>query len=103
MLEELGCRAITAIDGEDAMRILREGTEKIDLVLMDLTMPRMDGITAASEMIRIKPDMKVVLSSGYSEQELSSRFAGQGFTGFIQKPFNLHDLRTLLAKVLERH
>jgi YesN/AraC family two-component response regulator len=85
------------------MRILREGGEKIDLVLMDLTMPSMDGITAASEVIRIKPDMQVVLSSGYSEQELSSRVAGQGFAGFIQKPFNLHDLRTLLAKVLERH
>ena len=103
MLEELGCRAITAVDGEDAMRVLREGAEKIDLVLMDLTMPRMDGITAAREMIRIKPDVQVVLSSGYSEQELSSRFAGQGFAGFIQKPFNLHDLRSLLARVLGRH
>jgi PAS domain S-box-containing protein len=103
MIEEFGCRAITAVDGEDAIRILREGTEKIDLVLMDLTMPRMDGTTAAREMIRIRPEVKVVLSSGYSEQELSSRFSEQGFAGFLQKPFNLHDLRNLLAKVLERH
>jgi PAS domain S-box-containing protein len=100
MIEDFGCRVITAVDGEDAMRILRDCAEKIDLVLMDLTMPRMDGSTAAREMIRIMPDIKVVLSSGYSEHELSLRFAGLGFAGFIQKPFNLHDLRDLLTRVL---
>lgn len=103
MLENFGCRVITAVDGEDAVRVLRDCTEKIDLVLMDLTMPRMDGSTAAREMIRIVPDMKVVLSSGYSEDELSQRFAGQGFAGFIQKPFNLHDLRALVARGLRSH
>jgi CheY-like chemotaxis protein len=100
MLEDIGCRAITAADGEDALRILRDGTKKIDLVLMDLTMPRMDGSAAARAMMRLVPDMKIVLSSGYSEQELSVRFAEQGFAGFIQKPFNLQDLRALLSRAL---
>jgi len=103
MIENFGCRVITAADGDDAVRTLRDCTEKIDLVLMDLTMPRMDGSTAAREMIRLAPDMKVVLSSGYSEHELSQRFAGQGFAGFIQKPFNLNDLRALVAKGLRSH
>jgi CheY-like chemotaxis protein len=100
MIEDLGCRVITAVDGEDAMRILRDSTEKIDLVLMDLTMPRMDGSTAAREMIRIKPDTMIVLSSGYNDHDLSLRFAGQGFAGFIQKPFNMHDLWALLSRAL---
>ena len=102
MLEDLGCQVITAVDGEDAMRILRDSTEKIDLVLMDLTMPRMDGGTAAREMIRIKPDTMIVLSSGYNDHALSLRFAGQGFAGFIQKPFNMQALWALLSRVLGR-
>jgi PAS domain S-box-containing protein len=100
MIEDFGCRVISAVDGEDAIRLLQDRTVKIDLVLMDLTMPRMDGSTAAREMIRIVPDLKIVLSSGYSEHEVSLRFAGLGFAGFIQKPFNLNDLRTLLSRVL---
>jgi CheY-like chemotaxis protein len=69
-------------------------------VLLDLTMPRMDGEETFREMRRIKKDVRVIMASGYNEQEVSQRFVGKGLAGFIQKPFQLKELREALAKVL---
>jgi DNA-binding NtrC family response regulator len=55
-------------------------------VILDLTMPKMDGVAAFGEISRIRPDVRVILSSGYGQQEAIRRFGGQGLSGFIQKP-----------------
>ena len=100
MLESLGFRVLAAADGQEAVGIFRERSEEIAGVILDLTMPRMDGEEAFREIRRIRPDVRVILTSGYNEQQTIRRFVGEGLAGFIQKPFKLIDLSTMLRQVL---
>jgi two-component system cell cycle sensor histidine kinase/response regulator CckA len=79
---------------------LHEHNEEIVCVLLDLTMPHMNGVEAFRGMRRIKPGVKVVLDSGYNEQDATQRFAGKGLAGFIQKPYDTALLRAKLIKIL---
>ena len=103
MLEHLGFTVLTAADGLQAVERYRERGKEIDLVLMDLTMPRMDGAKAFDELRRLNPDVRVVLASGYTLEEVASRFAGKGLSGVLQKPYTLARLRELLAGLLPDH
>jgi len=67
---------------------------------MDLTMPHMDGAEAFRELRRLNPDVRVVLASGYSREEVSSRFEGKGLEGVLQKPYTLARLRESLAGLM---
>jgi len=69
-------------------------------VLLDLTMPVMNGEQALREMQRINPDVRVLLSSGYNEVEAVQRFAGKGLAGFIQKPYTAAALAEKVKEVL---
>ncbi len=99
MLTTLGFSVVTAANGRQALDIFAERGGQIDLVLMDLTMPDMDGAEAFTEMRRIDPDGRIILVSGYSSQDLEERFAGAGLVGIIQKPYSLAELRDLLSRV----
>jgi PAS domain S-box-containing protein len=99
MLERLGFSVLTAGDGKEGVEIYRFRGKEIAVVLLDLTMPRMNGEEAFRELRRINPDVRVVLSSGYSEQEIAARFAGRGLAGFIQKPYQLDRLRETLKRI----
>jgi two-component system cell cycle sensor histidine kinase/response regulator CckA len=66
-LRRLGYQALQAVDGEEAIRVLQAHASEISAVILDLTMPLMNGVTAFKKMLQIKPDLKVILSSGYSE------------------------------------
>ncbi|MFC1734559.1 PAS domain S-box protein [Candidatus Hydrogenedentota bacterium] len=96
MLEESGFQVMTAEDGRKGVELFREHADEIGCVLLDLTMPHMDGEEAFRELRRIKPGVKVIISSGYAEEDVSERFAGRGVAGFIQKPY----LSTLLREKL---
>ncbi|GLH69479.1 hypothetical protein GETHPA_10120 [Geothrix rubra] len=100
-LETLGFRVLLARDGVEAVARFQADPGAIDLVLMDLTMPRMDGREAFQALRRIRPDARVVLSSGYTEQESVRSIMGQGLAGFLQKPYTLQALRAALQKALE--
>jgi CheY-like chemotaxis protein len=100
MLEHLGLRVLTAADGLQAVDLYRERGKEIDLVLMDLTMPHMDGAQAFGELRRLNPDVPVVLASGYSHEDVRSRFAGKSLDGVLQKPYTLSKLREALAGLL---
>jgi DNA-binding NarL/FixJ family response regulator len=63
-------------------------------------MPNMDGEEAMEALLRRNPDLRIVLSSGYSEHEISKRFSGRGLAGFLQKPYTLARLRERLGEVL---
>jgi PAS domain S-box-containing protein len=99
MLRSFGFDVETACDG-------REGVDKLTAagavraVLLDLTMPKLDGEQAFQEMRLIDPGVRVLLMSGFSEQEAIKRFAGKGLAGFLQKPFNVGALRDRLREVL---
>jgi PAS domain S-box-containing protein len=101
MLEHLGFSVLLASDGAEAIDIFRAHLGTIACVILDLTMPRMDGIETLAALRGISGDVKVMLMSGYSEHEISKRFAGKGFSGFIEKPYQLSELGDRLRHVLE--
>jgi two-component system cell cycle sensor histidine kinase/response regulator CckA len=96
MLERLGCRVLQATDGREAIETFREHAGAIDTVLLDLTMPRTGGEHAFLEIRHIRPGVRIVLMSGYSEQEVARRFVDRGCAGFLQKPFTVADLEAKL-------
>ena len=100
MLERFGFTVMTAANGREAVQIFSENSEGIRCVIMDLTMPHMDGEEAFREMRRIRKDACVVMSSGYNELEINQRFAGKGLAGFIQKPYQMADLASKLKEIL---
>ncbi len=100
MLEHLGFRVLVAADGTSALEAFRAEREPIRLVLLDMTMPRMDGEETFRELRRLAPELRVILASGYNEQDATSRFVGKGLAGFIQKPFALAELETRIRESL---
>jgi two-component system cell cycle sensor histidine kinase/response regulator CckA len=90
-LERYGYKVLVASDGREALESLSENPD-IGLVLLDLTMPLMSGVEALREMRRLRPDLPVILSSGYNEVEAMRRFEGQGLAGFVQKPYTAERL-----------
>ncbi len=100
MAERFGFDVLLAADGIEAVELFRENCDDIVCVLLDLTMPRMDGEEAFREMRRIDPNVSVILCSGYNEQDATQRFVGKGLVGFMQKPFQLGTLRETLQSVI---
>jgi len=97
ILEGRGYRVIEAGDGQEAVDVFRSRSAEIDLVLLDMTMPRLSGEEAYRELVLIRPDIRVILSSGYNEVEATRRLVGQGQVAFIQKPYTV---RQLMAAVV---
>jgi CheY-like chemotaxis protein len=100
LVGSLGFDVILAENGRDALKKLSQHPGKIRLVLLDLTMPRLDGEQTLAELHRIAPTLPVVLMSGYGERELSERFVGKGLAGFLQKPFTREDVCRRLREAL---
>ena len=100
MVEHLGFSALTAEDGNRAVELFQMRSSEISCVLLDLSMPKKDGLATYKEIIRIKPDAKVILSTGFHEMEVASRFSAKGLTGFIQKPYRLATLRSILYSTM---
>ena len=92
ILAKFGYKTISAVDGKEAVDIFLRRYHEIAAVVMDMTMPVMDGAEAFREMRRICPDVCVILSSGYNEQEAVDRIAGKGMAGFLQKPYRANEL-----------
>ncbi len=101
-LETLGFSVYTAEDGPQALQVFRAHAAEVVCVILDLTMPHMSGEETFRELRRIRPEVPVIMSSGYNEQEITQRFAGKGLAGFIQKPYRLEDLKAMLRNVLTR-
>lgn len=100
MLERAGFRVLLAEDGRQAAEVFREHAGEIAAVLLDLTMPRMGGEEAYRELRRVRPDVRVLMMSGYNEFEIQARFAGKGLAGFLQKPFKSEELLAKLHDIL---
>ncbi len=101
MCEHLGFSVIAAQDGPQAIRMLKEADGNISCVLLDLIMPGMDGIQTLAALHAINPAIPVVLSSGYTQDEVKRRFGEAGFRAFIEKPYQLAQLRETLRTAIE--
>ncbi|MDZ7696341.1 MAG: response regulator [Deltaproteobacteria bacterium] len=99
MLEYLGWRVLAARDGMEGVAIFRERSEEIDWVLSDLTMPRMDGWKTIAALRQIRPEIPVILASGYDEASVMSGDHAEQPQVFLGKPYSLEDLRAAIGKV----
>lgn len=102
MLQRLGLNAIVVADGVEAVKLFTERSSAIDCVIVDLSMPIMDGLAVLTELQRIRPNIPVVLTSGYDEQESKRRLPEGGTVAFLQKPYTLNQLRVVLKEALSR-
>jgi two-component system cell cycle sensor histidine kinase/response regulator CckA len=98
MFERMGFTALTAVDGLDAVRIFRQESETIRLVLLDLNMPRLNGEETLRQVRSIRSDVRVILTSGYNEQCAADYCDGRAV--FIQKPFRFSELSAAIGMLL---
>ena len=102
ILNTLGYTILTAEDGPKAIEKYKLSPEKIDLVILDMVMPEMGGGEVFDELKKINPEVKVLLSSGYSLNGQASKIIKRGCVGFIQKPFTIHDIASQLRKIMDK-
>jgi PAS domain S-box-containing protein len=102
VLTGAGYTVVTAADGEEALTKLRRDTMQFDAVLLDLTMPKLDGEDTLMALRMISPNLPVVLTSGYGEQAIVQRFVGRGLADFLPKPFVSEALLGMINSAVER-
>jgi len=100
MLEKLGYHTIVVVGGEQAVDVIKRKGNEIDLVILDLIMPGMDGGQTFDRIMEIWPELPVILSSGYAINGKANDIMQRGCSGFIQKPFNLSELSQKVQKLL---
>ncbi len=99
MLERIGFDVVGASDGREALALFKERPDHFDYVLLDLTMPHMDGEETFRELRRVSKTVQVVLSSGYNERDVTERFAGKGLAGFLAKPYTAADVERVFKAI----
>jgi signal transduction histidine kinase len=99
LLRQLGFSVIPAESGEEALKIYETLRKQIVLIILDYVMPKMDGAETFSRLKALDPDVKVVISSGYSKDGVIDAILDEGAIAFIQKPFDSMQLRELLSKI----
>ena len=103
LLEKLGYNVQEAQSGREAIKMLSENDHAIDMVILDMVMPDMGGGEVFDRIKRIDPNLKVLLSSGYSIDGQAEEILKKGCEGFIQKPFSMEDLSRKIREVLNRN
>ncbi|MDZ7727511.1 MAG: PAS domain S-box protein [Dehalococcoidia bacterium] len=101
MVRSAGFDVDLAADGEAGVAAFEANAGAYAAVLLDLTMPGLDGEEVFRRVRAMRPDVPVILTSGFSEQEATGRFAGAGLAGFLQKPYGMADLRAALRHAIE--
>jgi CheY-like chemotaxis protein len=97
----LGYNVSLARSGKDAVKILKEKKDKIDIVILDMVMPGMGGSETYEQLKKVKSDIKVLLSSGYSIEGQATKILEKGCDGFIQKPFKMKELSTKIREIID--
>ncbi|MEE8300394.1 MAG: PAS domain S-box protein, partial [Desulfatiglandales bacterium] len=101
ILKAVGYKVLVARSGKEGIKICKKNKDKIDLVILDMIMPEIDGGEAYDRMKKINPDIKVLLSSGYSIDGQATEILKRGCNGFIQKPFSIKKLSRELRRILD--
>ena len=102
MLERLGHRATVCASARDAIGTYRDGWRELDLVILDMIMPKLDGRETFRALRAINPEVVALLSSGYSIAGNAQEILDEGVRGFLQKPFHLAELDDKLREILRR-
>jgi CheY-like chemotaxis protein len=102
MLKALGYKVLLAKSGKEAIELYNEKRDNIDMLLLDMIMPDMGGGETYDRMKEINPDIKILLSSGYSIDGQATEILKRGCDGFIQKPFDMQGLSQRIRKILDK-
>ena len=100
MLELLGFTVMVARSGKEAIEVYKKSREAIDLVILDMILPEMNGSEIYDEIKAINPEVKVLLSTGYSVNGPATEIMEKGCNGFIQKPFTIEKFSQKINEVL---
>jgi PAS domain S-box-containing protein len=101
MLDELGYEGIYCTDGADAVACYRRHYKDVDLVILDMNMPVMNGYDCLKELRRINADVKVVVITGYTTPSAMRKITTAGVAGFVQKPFKLAEMSSVISGILK--
>ena len=102
LLESLGYHVLTAGSGPEALDVFQSQADGIELVILDMIMPGMGGAETFEELKKLRPNARVILSSGYSLNGQATGIMARGCQAFLQKPFLIADLSRLVRDVLDR-
>ena len=102
LLEAMGYRVLKAKDGKEAVEVYKKNQDDINIVVLDMVMPNMGGGEAYDRMKEINPDIKVLLSSGFSIDGEATEIMERGCDGFIQKPFKMKDFSEKIWDILNK-
>jgi PAS domain S-box-containing protein len=102
LLNTFGFTTLVAASGEEALKVYRRSQEEIDLVILDLNMPGMGGETCLRELLKLDPEAKVIIASGYSVDTKAEEALARGARGFVPKPYRLRDLAKAVRSVLDK-
>jgi two-component system, cell cycle sensor histidine kinase and response regulator CckA len=102
IMESLGYAVITATSGQEALNIFRRNQNEIDMIILDMIMPEMTGKETYGQLKALDPEIKILLSSGYSLDNQTEEILKRGRDSFIQKPFNIKGLSHKLREILEK-
>ncbi|MBB6479952.1 PAS domain-containing hybrid sensor histidine kinase/response regulator [Spirochaeta isovalerica] len=102
LLESLGYSVITAENGEESLSIFKENIGRIDLVIMDMTMPIMNGAETLEILKNEKPDLKAIIATGHAEYEKLNQIRDLGFNQFVKKPYSLGEMSHKIFSMIEK-
>jgi PAS domain S-box-containing protein len=102
MLAKLGYHVVTRTSPIEAIEAFKANRDKFDLVISDMTMPNMTGDILAKELMKIRPDIPVIICTGFSEQISAEKIEAIGISGFLMKPLTIRELARTVRKVLDQ-
>ena len=100
MLKRLGYSVLKAYSGYEGLKLFKENKSKIDLIISDLEMPKMNGKEVMDKLREIDPQIKVMLSSGTLTNADEKNVMNKGFNGFLKKPYNINTLCEKMAQII---
>jgi CheY-like chemotaxis protein len=102
MLKRLGYNVLEAYSGTEAIEIFQKNSETVDIVIVDIVMPDIEGGETVDTIKQINPNVKIVLSSGYGRDGKANEIL-QRCNGFIQKPFSMQELSKTISEIAEQN
>jgi CheY-like chemotaxis protein len=100
ILSREGYEVLTASNGIDALGVFEQNRDAIKCIILDLVMPRMDGLQTFRHLRRSSPDVDIILTTGYGEEEIKKRFGNLELQGFLRKPFSASSLTKMVGEVI---
>lgn len=100
MLKELGCQVLTAADGAEAVEVFGRNRDAVDLVLLDMRMPVMNGFDCFYRLKEINPEVRVIMASAFADDADIGKLKRDGMLGFLAKPYRCEELERLLHRFI---